>query len=137
MNLLVVAMAVLLILVFWSSVYGRKIRKRVNRIRKLMAGEGPDARICYMTMKGKRHTWQITIESARPRGQDWVVTAWCHEKEEFFVFYASRMYEYLDLRHYREVQNVPAYFTEKFGRKKPRKKTIKNYQPQQQEQKSV
>lgn len=121
MNLLVVAMLVLTILYLWSSVYGQKIKARVARIRKVHGADGPDAKICYMNMRGKRYTWQITIESVKPRGQDWVITAWCHEKEEFLVFYASRMYEYLDLRRYREIKNVPAYFTEQFGRKNSEK----------------
>jgi hypothetical protein len=74
-----------------------------------------------MNMRGRRNTWLISIESVKPRGQDWQITAWCYEKNEFLVFYASRMYEYFDLKVHEEVKNVPAYFTERFGRNFERK----------------
>jgi hypothetical protein len=74
-----------------------------------------------MNLRGKRYIWQITIESVRPRGQDWVITAWCHEKNEFLIFYASRMYEYFDLNRFQQIGNVPAYFAERFGHKTHRR----------------
>lgn len=117
MDNFVLSLSVLTVFFIWYIANGKKIRERIERVRRVNSRiGGPDARIGYMNMRGKRYHWQITIESVKPKGNDWVITAWCHEKNEFLVFYASRMYEYFDLTALQEVKNVPAYFTEKFGR---------------------
>jgi len=116
MTSLYLSLAFVAVFYFWYSSSRRKIQARIERVRRVHV-QGPDARICYMNMKGKRYIWQITIESVTKKGQDWVVTAWCHERNEFLIFYASRMYEYFDLRRFQEIKNVPAYFTERFGQK--------------------
>lgn len=118
MNLLLIAMIFLSVLYLWSSAYGRRVRARTARIRNV---HRPDAIIRYMNMRGKRYIWKITIESVQPRGKDWVVTAWCYEKNEFLTIYASRMYEYFDLNIYEDIKNVPAYFTDRFGDKQQHK----------------
>ncbi len=120
MNPLYIAIIGVVIFYTWYRANGRKIQERIDRINRILI-HGPDARICYMNMRGKRYIWQITIESVRKKGQDWVVTAWCHEKNEFLVFYASRMYEYFDLKRFKEIENVPAYFTERFTSKRKHK----------------
>jgi hypothetical protein len=109
-----ISLGLLLIFYFWAAYRGRKLKARIERIRKV---HGPDARICYMNMRGKRFTWQISIESVRRRGKDWVVTAWCYEKDEFLIFYASRIYDYFDFNRYQEVRNVSEYLTERFAPK--------------------
>lgn len=103
--------AFLLVLYLWIASTGRKLKARIARIRKI---HGPDASICYMNLRGKRSTLQITIESIRPHGRDWVVTAWCYEKKEFVVFCASRMYKYFDLIQHEEITNVQDYFSKRF-----------------------
>jgi predicted DNA-binding transcriptional regulator YafY len=105
MNPFLISLACVVIFYIWYARNGRKLQERIERIRRIMI-HGPDARICYMNMRGKRYILQITIESVMQKGQDWIVTAWCHEKNEFVVFYASRMYEYFDLKHFQEIKNV-------------------------------
>jgi predicted DNA-binding transcriptional regulator YafY len=70
-----------------------------------------------MNLKGRKFTWKITIESVKPNGEDWIITAWCHEQKDFLVFYASRIYQYFDLTQYREIKNIHEYLTARFGRK--------------------
>ena len=118
MKTIIIAAAFLVICYIWSKFSGRKLDARIERISKV---HGPDARIGYMTRRGKRFTWQITIESVKPKGRDWIITAWCHEENEFLIFQASRMYEYFDFNRYQEITNVPAYFTERYGRRFRRK----------------
>lgn len=116
MGSFLIAMACLAVFYIWHVTTRKRIQARTERIRRVHI-QGPDARICYMNMKGKRYIWQITIESVTQKGQDWIITAWCYEKNEFLIFYASRMYEYFDLKRFQEIKNVPAYFTERFGPK--------------------
>lgn len=118
MNPLGIIFVLLAVFSFWAHTSGRRLKARIERIQKV---HGPDARIGYMNKRGKRYIWEITIESVRPKGQDWIITAWCHQKNEFLIFYASQLYEYFDLVRFQEVSNVPAYFTERFGRRKLRK----------------
>jgi len=108
--------AIMAVFFVWYFFNGRKLKDRIERIRRVQV-HGPDARICYMNMSGKKYIWQIAIESVKPRGQDWVVTAWCYEKKEFLEISASRIYEYFDLIRFKEIKNVPAYFTERFSHK--------------------
>lgn len=122
MNPFLIAFACVVIFYVWYRVNSKNIQARIERINRVII-HGPDARICYMNMRGKRYIWQITIESVKKKGQDWVITAWCHEKNDFLVFYASRMYEYFDLKKFQEIKNVPAYFTERFG-PKPRRRSV-------------
>lgn len=116
MNPLYIAIACVVVFYVWYRANSKKLQERTERINRISI-HGPDARICYMNMAGKRYIWQITIESVKKRGQDWVITAWCHEKNDFLVFYASRMYEYFDLKRFQEITNVPAYFSERFSHK--------------------
>ena len=109
LTLLIVAVVVSLYL--WIISSGRKLKARIARIRRI---HWPDAKICYMDLRGRRGTWQITIESIRPRGKDWLIVAWCHEKKGFFTYNASRIYEYVDLNHVQEVKNIPDYFSHRF-----------------------
>lgn len=98
---------------FWARASDRKQKARIARIARiarLQRTNGPEANIWYMNLKGRRTTRRITIESIRPRGQDWLITAWCHEKKDFLVFCASRMYKYFDLNTCEDIPNVVDYF---------------------------
>jgi predicted DNA-binding transcriptional regulator YafY len=129
--LMYLSVVFVMIIYLWASTTGKKWKARVARIRKV---HGADARISYMDLKGKRTTREITIETAKPHGRDWLVTAWCHEKKEFFVFHASRMYEYIDLKQIQEIKNVPAYFTERFAAKSEAARKIAEDQQHDHEQ---
>ncbi|WP_413288196.1 hypothetical protein [Bdellovibrio sp. HCB337] len=119
MDNFILALVALVVFFIWYMANGKKLQARIERIRRIHGRlRGPDARIGYMNLKGKRYTWQITIETVQPKGKDWIVTAWCHEKNDFLVFHASRMYEYFDLNALQEIKNVPAYFSERFDRRK-------------------
>lgn len=115
MTFLLISLALAGVIYLVAASYGRKARARILRIRKVKGP--PHLQVSYMNMRGKRYTWRLTIESVRPRKQDWIVTAWCHEKKDFLVFYASRMYACLDFQTREEIKNVPAYFSEKFAQK--------------------
>lgn len=95
----------------WASATGRKWRARLARIKRI---HGPDARIGYMDLRGRRSVMEISIESVRRKGKDCLVTAWCYEKKDFLVFHANRIYEYTDLHQTRQVTNVPDYLQENF-----------------------
>jgi predicted DNA-binding transcriptional regulator YafY len=111
-DLKLIATALILMFYLWSVKSGRKIKARIERIRKV---HGPDAKMCYMDLHGKRSAREITIESVKPQGRDFIVIAWCHQKKEFLEFHASRMYEYVDMHTWEEVTNVPNYFAEHYG----------------------
>ena len=95
----------------WASATGRKWRAQVARIRKI---HGPDARIGYMDLRGRRSILDISIESVKPKGHDCIITAWCHQKKAFLVFHANRIYEFTDLHETRHVTNVPDYLKENY-----------------------
>jgi hypothetical protein len=109
------AVVFIMIVYLWSSRTGRRWKARLARIRKV---QEPDARIGYMDLRGKRSVREISIESAKRSGPEWLVTAWCHKKKEFFIFHSARMYEFTDLKRNRDLINVQAYFDERFRKKR-------------------
>lgn len=105
------ALVFFLLVYLWASATGRKWRARLARIQRI---HGPDARIGYMDIKGRRSILDISIESVKAKGQDCLITAWCFQKKEFIVFHANRIYEYTDLHKTRQVTNVPHFLKENF-----------------------
>lgn len=113
-GLILPVIGVAVVFYLWARASDRKQKERIARIARiarLQRTNGPEANIWYMNLKGRRSTRRITIESIRPRGQDWLITAWCHEKKDFLVFCASRMYKYFDLNTCEDIPNVVEYFS--------------------------